>query len=436
MGMTILEAFLQQGSVSTDTRQIKEGDLFFALKGPNFNGNAFAARALEAGASYAVIDEQAYAVPGDARYLLVPDSLKALQQLARDYRRRFDIPILGITGSNGKTTTKELIQAVLATEKRVFATPGNLNNHIGVPLSLLSMPADTQLAVIEMGANQPGDIAELAHIALPTHGIITNIGQAHLERFHSIEGVRKTKGELFDFLRTHGGTAFVNTLDTQVMRAAKGLKQMVTYGRQDSHAWVEVLHSSLQGMQLHLHHRQWPEPLHLESALSGSYNALNILAAACIGVYFGLKPTSIQQGIASYRPTNNRSQLLRRGDYTIWLDAYNANPTSMRAAISHLMQVAGGKKVALILGDMYELGAQSEQAHRELGEFVHSLHPYRLIGIGAHMKQTVAVAGGVASWFPDVETAKDALPGLLKGAEVLLLKGSRGVALEGLLEVL
>ncbi|MEM6348707.1 MAG: UDP-N-acetylmuramoyl-tripeptide--D-alanyl-D-alanine ligase, partial [Bacteroidota bacterium] len=364
----LLDLFFRHRSVNTDTRKVKDGDMFFALKGERFNGNLFAAKALEAGASYAIVDEAEVCVEGDERYLLVENVLLALQNLARAYRRTFSIPFLGITGSNGKTTTKELVFEVLNTQKNTFATKGNFNNHIGVPLTLLSIPEETEIAIIEMGANQPGDIKELAEIAEPTHGLITNIGQAHLERFGSLDGVQKTKGELFDFLRASGGVLFVNLADERVVKAAAYQNSDISFGTKEADHQIELLNHHLNGMRLS-YTRSGAEPLSLDTQLSGEYNAMNILVAAMLGDYFGVPRSEIQKGIYGYKATNNRSEIVKKGDKTILLDAYNANPSSMRAAIQNVFSYPD-KKVLLILGDMLEMGEEEAEIHAELGRFI------------------------------------------------------------------
>ncbi|MEM9986742.1 MAG: UDP-N-acetylmuramoyl-tripeptide--D-alanyl-D-alanine ligase, partial [Bacteroidota bacterium] len=328
---TLLPLFDQSTSVCTDTRKLTRGCIFFALKGPNFNGNIYAAQALEQGARFVVVDEETHFDATDPRYLLVADGLEALQGLATLHRRRFDIPIFGLTGSNGKTTTKEILYAVMQQEKKVHATHGNFNNHIGVPLTLLAMPKDTEFAIIEMGANQPGDIAELAKIAEPTHGLITNVGAAHLEKLGNLAGVQRTKGALFDFVKAQAGVIFVNTADPRVVAAAGQAQHQVTYGSPKSTYWGEILDNQLAGMSLRLHHENGS--VEAQSPLSGAHNAKNIVAAWAVGHHFGLSSAAIQKGISHYRAENNRSQVLHQGPFTIWLDAYNANPSSMRAAI-------------------------------------------------------------------------------------------------------
>ncbi|MEO0468228.1 MAG: UDP-N-acetylmuramoyl-tripeptide--D-alanyl-D-alanine ligase [Bacteroidota bacterium] len=428
----LLELFRQSGRVSTDTRKIQNGDLFFALKGANFNGNLFAAQALEAGASHVVIDDPDVHQPDDKRYILVKDSLRALQELSRAWRRTFDIPIIGITGSNGKTTTKELMYAVLATEKKAYATAGNFNNHIGVPLTLLAMPADTEIAIIEMGANQPGDIAELADIAEPTHGLITNIGRAHLEKLINLEGVRQTKGALFDFVEAHQGYIFLNQADPRLVQTAQSMTSISTYGTPESICHGEVIARRINGMDIRVQHQDWDEALIFSTHLTGDYNAHNILAAISIGVHFGISTTAMQAGIRSYVPTNNRSQLIEKGGKRILLDAYNANPSSMRAAIENIF--SHQKKTGLILGDMLELGEEAESIHAEIGQLVKKCQPLVMIGVGPLMQAAVQEAGPQAHAFDNVASLLPHLGVLLADCEMVLIKGSRGIALERLMD--
>jgi len=340
----LLQLFHQYPSVSTDTRHIQEGQLYFALKGARFNGNKFAAQALVSGAAYAIIDETAYLVEGDPRYVLVPDVLKALQDLAHAYRQEFDVPIIGLTGSNGKTTTKELVYSVLSTERKVHATSGNFNNHIGVPLTLLAMPRDIEMAIIEMGANQPGDIQELAEIADPTIGLITNVGYAHLEKLKGLEGVRETKGALFRHVKGKGGQIFVNVDDPNVVVEAGDHPNQVTYGKEGADFQLKQIEANWKGMQLEIvvGEQAWE----LESSLSGAYNAVNILAATAIGHTLGISESGIKRGIHQYVSQNNRSQHVRKGELSIWLDAYNANPSSMEASIHNIFSMAADKKLA------------------------------------------------------------------------------------------
>jgi UDP-N-acetylmuramoyl-tripeptide--D-alanyl-D-alanine ligase len=426
----IWEAYLQQGHVSTDTRKIQPGVLFFALKGDNFDGNRFAANALDTGAAFAVVDDPSVVVAGDSRYILVPDVLTALQQLGRQQRERFSIPFIGITGSNGKTTTKELVQAVLSTERKAYATTGNLNNHIGVPLTLLAMPSDTEIAVIEMGANKPRDIEELVNIALPTHGIITNIGNAHLEGMGGIEGVQRTKGEMFDFLRQHAGFAFVNEHDPRVAALAAGIPNTVGYGGPASAYRILDLQESDAGQSITLSARG--KTLVVSTQLLGRHNAENAMLAVAVGQHFGISDGAIQQALAGYVPRMNRSQLHRQGDRTYLLDAYNANPSSMEATLQSIA-AQRHNKVALILGDMFELGPTSDALHAGIWKFARQAMPHALvIGIGPHFDGHRPAGDPLMRSYRSVADASDVIAKDLDGYDFVLLKGSRGMALEKL----
>lgn len=431
----LLSLFHKHPSVSTDTRKIRPGDLFFALKGDRFDGNKYAADALEKGAARVIMDNPEYRVQGDERYILVENSLQTLQQLGTAWRREFDIPVIGITGTNGKTTTKELIYAALSQGMKTYATSGNFNNHIGVPLTLLGMPKDIEIAIVEMGANQPGDIRELSEIAEPTHGIITNIGYAHLERFVNIDGVQKTKGELFDFISRTAGTIFLNLSDHRVVAAAKGYEKRVTFGQEGADYHYVMKNNFLNRMQVEIICQNWEEPLEIDARITGSHNCMNILVAVAIADFFGVEREKIRAGIESYVPANNRSQVLERANYKIWLDAYNANPSSMRAAIDNLFSVRKDR-IVLILGDMFEMGENEVSLHRELGEFVNQHTPQMTLAIGPLMKHLADTLTGPARWFESVEDAREEVPALVEGAELVLIKGSRGMALERLVEVI
>lgn len=426
----VIAAFEQCRSVSTDSRKVKPGDIFFALSGENFDGNNFAAKALESGASFAVVDRADVAI--DARYLLVDDVLKTLQDLGRWYRRQFTIPVLGITGTNGKTTTKELVHAVMSTERRVHATAGNLNNHIGVPLTLLSMPVDTEFAIIEMGANKPGDIRELAEIAEPTHGMVTNIGKAHLERFVDIEGVRKTKGEMYDFIRHAGGIAFVNLRDSRVQGVAEGISRRITYGTQDADFHIVEMQNETDHLLLGIEFKSRKETHWFRSNIIGPHNAENVLAAVAIGHTFGVDIANIQRGLREYYPKLNRTELLQGPSYTLLLDAYNANPSSMEATIRGI-QAHSCSKVALVLGDMFELGPDSQAFHQEILTLAQALFPHALlIGVGMDMSKAMQDLGHGQA-FKNVDEASNEIKELLDGMDFVLIKGSRGMALERLL---
>ena len=428
------------GQVSTDSRQPQPGTLFFALNGPTFRGADFAAQALEKGASCAVVDDAALAAADPARYHLAPDPLAALQALARHHRQQFTGPVLAISGSNGKTTTKELITAVLATRYRVLATVGNLNNHIGVPLTLLRLRLDEhELAVVEMGANHRGEIAGYCHYAQPTHGLLTNIGKAHLEGFGGAEGVALGKGELFDYLAAHGGTLLVNTGDPKVQAAAARAVAAApspgpapglgTYP-QAGDAYPAALLSAAPAVALRFGADD-AGGTEVAAQLTGDYNFPNLAAAAAVGLHFGVPPAAIAAALAGYNPTNNRSQLVRtaRGNDLV-LDAYNANPSSMAAALRSFAGRPGARK-AVILGDMFELGPESAAEHRALGELLATLPLDTVLLIGPEM----AAAAGAAARFQHFATKNEAADWLaahpLTG-QAVLLKGSRGMALETL----
>jgi UDP-N-acetylmuramoyl-tripeptide--D-alanyl-D-alanine ligase len=361
----LYKIYLQNPSVQTDTRKLEPGDIFFALKGPSFNGNSFAQNAIEAGAVYAIIDEKEFEIPG--KTILVDDALETLQQLATHHRKQFTIPFIAITGSNGKTTTKELIHAVLSTAYKTATTEGNLNNHIGVPLTILKIKTDTAIAVIEMGANHLKEIESYCKIALPTHGIITNCGKAHLEGFGSEEGVRKAKGELFDHLKnlTHG-FAFVMWDYLYLREMSKGISGIIKYGTKDAHVMGKVLRNEpflqveiLQGLDERI----------ISTQLIGEYNLPNILAAVTVGKFFNVPEMDIKSAIENYTPTNSRSQFIQIGSNKIILDAYNANPSSMKLAIENFASLHAKDKV-LMLGSMAELGADSIKEHQLLLDLI------------------------------------------------------------------
>lgn len=360
--------YLQHPIVTTDSRRCPKGSIFFALKGDNFDGNLFAAKALDAGAAYAVVDNPTVVL--DNRYILVPDVLTALQQLAAEHRRHLSIPIIGITGTNGKTTTKELVATVLSQSYRVTATVGNLNNHIGVPLTLLSITPDTEIAVVEMGANHPGEIADLAAIVRPTAAIITSIGKAHLQGFGSLEGVLNTKRALYDQVIADKGLVFVNTDDTTLSAITSHYSPVISYTtRPDTTADIKTTITPSDSPFLAINwagHR-------INTSLIGSYNAYNIAAAIAIGTNYGIGPDKIATAITEYTPTNSRSQLIKTDNNTIIADAYNANPTSMAAAINSFASIQADNKIA-ILGDMLELGDQSLTLHMQIIDLLTSLH--------------------------------------------------------------
>lgn len=370
--------FRQFPSVQTDTRKLKKDDFFFALKGENFNGNHFAKNAIDIGAAYAVIDEKEYEIPG--KTILVENVLLALQQLARHHRQQFNIPFIAITGSNGKTTTKELIHAVLSTTYKTYTTQGNLNNHIGVPLTILKIKDDAEIAVIEMGANHGGEIASYCSYALPTHGIITNIGKAHLEGFGSIEGVKKAKGELFDFLRGEPHYYAFIMWDYEYLRdMSKGISGIIKYGTvADTHITGHVKPG---GSFLEVEITQGLSPVLLRTRLVGDYNLPNVLAAVTVAKTFKVPEEKIRSAIEEYEPSNSRSQLIGKGSNKIVLDAYNANPSSMKLAIENFARLEAKDKI-LILGAMAELGKDSVREHELIVELIQQSQWKQVVLVG------------------------------------------------------
>jgi UDP-N-acetylmuramoyl-tripeptide--D-alanyl-D-alanine ligase len=416
----LYKIYQQNPSVQTDTRKLQKDDLFFALKGPHFNGNLFAEKALEMGAAFAIIDE----VPSvsNKRLILVENALDTLQQLAKFHRQQLNIPFIAITGSNGKTTSKELIYAVLSSHFKTYTTQGNLNNHIGVPLTILSVQPDAEMAVIEMGANHQKEIESYCSYTLPSHGLITNCGKAHLEGFGGVEGVRKGKGELFDFLRTHKGTAFVYADYDYLLPMSEGIEHKVFYGQSEG---------LIQGTVL------WNNPFlkvaitkglstpTLASQLVGDYNLPNILCAAAIGKFFGVEDEKIATAIAAYSPSNSRSQLMQMGSNQIILDAYNANPTSMKAAIENFAKLDAPQKI-IMLGAMMELGEESMAEHLALVELIREYTWKEVVLVGGDFKN---IAHGF-TYFEDALQAKSWLETQHFKDAYLLIKGSRSFKME------
>ncbi|QHT66319.1 UDP-N-acetylmuramoyl-tripeptide--D-alanyl-D-alanine ligase [Rhodocytophaga rosea] len=420
--------YLNSRSISTDTRKIMPGSLFFALKGERFNGNTFARHAIEAGASYAVVDEAEYAT--DDKYILVENVLQALQQLANYHRRQLTIPFIGITGSNGKTTTKELINAVLSRKYKTYATKGNLNNHIGVPLTILAITNEIEMAIIEMGANKIGDVAELVAICEPTHGLITNIGKAHLEGFGGVEGVKKGKGELYDFLQFRNGVVFVNALNETLesMVRTRYFGEVVQYPRVGDFMACEMLSSSP-----FVTYRSENGDI-VETHLSGVHNFENIAVALCVGKYFEVSAEEANVAVSGYISENNRSQIVHKGTNIIYLDAYNANPTSMQASLEHFMTINTPKKV-VILGDMFELGEESETEHRRIGEVVAKGNFSKVLLCGKRMQAAVE-ANPQSYYFIDKFSLNNWLQeNKIENAHILI-KGSRGMGLETIVDLI
>lgn len=416
-------SFLRSTGACTDTRQLKPGGMFFALKGPNFNANGFAQQALAGGCAFAVVDDPA--VAADDRCLLVPDVLKALQALGTYHRRTFNIPVLAITGSNGKTTTKELVHAVLSTHLPTLATQGNLNNHIGVPLTLLRLEAGHRMAVIEMGANHVGDIHELVTIAEPTHGAITNIGRAHLEGFGGYAGVVRAKTEMYAHLRAHHGTAFVNADDALLMAESEGIER-VTYGTRAGADLAGTLIPA-SGGRLWLHYAGADgQDLEVRTLLVGGYNLPNALMAACVARHFGVPDALIIEALEGYVPSNSRSQFMDTGRNQLVLDAYNANPSSMQAALENFSAMESDRPKRVILGDMLELGNESATEHQQIVDLLARLGLRGWL-VGPDFARTT---GAEVERF---STAQQALDAEAPVNALVLVKGSRGIKLETLL---
>ncbi|HTI60364.1 UDP-N-acetylmuramoyl-tripeptide--D-alanyl-D-alanine ligase [Mucilaginibacter sp.] len=435
----LYQIYLKHPVISTDTRKITPGSLFFALKGDKFDANSFAGQAIAAGAAYAIIDNAAYRL--GEQYILVDDVLTALQDLARHHRRQLTISVIGLTGTNGKTTTKELISAVLSQHFNAYATQGNLNNHIGVPLTILSINSAHEAAVIEMGANHQKEIGLLCTISQPTHGLITNVGKAHLEGFGGVEGVKKGKGELYDYMKATNGITFVNSdsTDLMAMQYARSLKNVVMYGSIDLENLVSgQLTENSPYLSLQWTNNQTGESYDVRSQLTGAYNLDNILAAICIGVYFKLKPEQINAGISGYQPKNNRSQITQTATNTLICDYYNANPSSMFVAIENLGKLTAKRKV-LVLGDMFEMGQESAAEHAAVIRKALDTEVDEVIFIGGEFGSQKAKAGSrkpdTVKFYVTVEQAIAALRDEPIKESTVLIKGSRGMALERLVEL-
>ncbi len=424
----LYDYFMESNRICTDTRQIKPNDLFFALKGPNFDGNVYASEALKKGAAYVVIDNPDY--QKNEKCLLVKDSLKALQELATYHRKQINPTCVAITGSNGKTTTKELVKAVLSKVYKTQATVGNLNNHIGVPLTLLSLEADTKMAVIEMGANHLYEINQLCEIARPDFGLITNIGKAHLEGFGGIKGVAKGKGELFDFLDASGGHSFLNMNDFQVSKIGYFIQKASTYGSGNWYKTDVKLVTANPFLNV-AWHRKSGDVVDIQTQLIGEYNLDNVTAAIAVGAFFRVSPDDIREAIEVYKPVNKRSQIIEKESNTIVLDAYNANPTSMEAALKNFSQMKASRKV-VILGDMLEVGKASKAEHKKILDLAAKMDLAKVVLVGDEMMKANEThrflefknVKGARVWF-DRQKFENTL---------ILLKGSRGIALERIVE--
>lgn len=421
----LYQIYLQYPSVQTDTRKLKPRDLFFALKGPNFNGNSFAQKAIDTGAAYAIIDEKEFSI--NDRTILVDDVPTALQQLAKHHRQQFNIPFIAITGSNGKTTTKELIHVVLSSAFKTYTTEGNLNNHIGVPLTLLKIKDDAEIAVIEMGANHQKEIASYCEVALPTHGLITNCGKAHLEGFGGVEGVRKGKGELYDHLRSNDGTAFIMWDYDYLQEMSKGILHTFTYGTTE----VDVVGEAIESDPfLKVQFKKGFEGL-VTTQLVGSYNLPNVLAAVAVGTYFKVDAQKIKQALENYVPSNSRSQLVAKGSNKIILDAYNANPSSMKLAIENFSKTKADNKV-LVLGAMAELGIESPKEHQNIIEEISKHKWQQVVLVGKNFEDInhpfiqFASSSDAGSWVKEQNFQNT----------YFLIKGSRSTQMEKVMEAL
>jgi UDP-N-acetylmuramoyl-tripeptide--D-alanyl-D-alanine ligase len=423
--------YLAHPDVQTDTRKIKPGQLFFALKGDQFNGNLFAARALEQGAAFCIVDEETGIE--DNRIIRVKDVLDTLQQLAKTHRSQFQIPFIAITGSNGKTTTKELIHAVLSSTFKTYTTEGNLNNHIGIPLTILKIKSDAEIAVIEMGANHQKEIEGYCKYAMPTHGLITNCGKAHLEGFGGVDGVRKGKGELFDFISETKGTAFVFSDYDYLIDMSVSINNRVFYGSNASnldynHSVIGETEEGNRSM-LNIRYATDKEKGVISTHLVGDYNLPNVLAAYCIGSYFGIGDGLIVSAIESYEPSNSRSQLVEKNGNRIILDAYNANPSSMKLAIENFVKMPEVRKI-LMLGGMMELGEETDIEHQKLVDLIGQYEWEQVVLVG---KQFKSFCNGYL-YFEDSEKAAEWYRSCSYEGIAILLKGSRSMKMEKVIE--
>jgi UDP-N-acetylmuramoyl-tripeptide--D-alanyl-D-alanine ligase len=420
----LYEIYQQYPSVQTDTRKLKPGDLFFALKGDQFNGNAFAQQALEKGAAYAIIDEPAFTIPG--KTILVSNVLTTLQQLAKHHREQFTIPFIAITGSNGKTTTKELVHAVLSSHFKTYTTEGNLNNHIGIPLTILKIRRDAEMAVIEMGANHQKEIAGYCTYTLPTHGLITNCGKAHLEGFGGVEGVRKGKGELYDFLRANNGAAFIMWDYDYLRDMSRNISVIFTYGTKDADLTGQTIQSE---PFLEVEITSGSSAGKISTQLVGDYNTPNVLAAVAVGTYFGVPAENIKKAIEQYSPSNSRSQLIEKGSNKIILDAYNANPSSMKLAIENFAKLHAPGKI-LMLGAMAELGEESLEEHKNIISLIQQYNWDAVVLVGGDFLKTdhpflaFSTAAEAGKWLKKQQLEN----------KYFLVKGSRSMQMEKVLD--
>jgi len=420
---TLHQHFLVSSGICTDTRNISENCLFFALKGEKFNGNKFTQTALDKGAYKAIIDEDKFQTKGT---VLVNNVLETLQKLASFHRDYLSIPIIALTGSNGKTTTKELINSVLSQKMNTVATVGNLNNHIGVPLTLLSMDSTTELGIVEMGANHLKEIQLLCNIAKPDYGYITNFGKAHLEGFGNLEGVVKAKTELYTYLKENNKTVFVNTNDDKQLQYSEGITN-ITFGDKEQDCFIELIDASNQVIVFYKNKE-------IKSNLIGLYNFNNIAAAICMGEYFKVSEATIKSAIEGYTPTNNRSQLIQKGSNQVILDAYNANPSSMMAALENFNQAKGELKI-LFLGDMFELGSEAEKEHQNIVDYIERSCFNKAYLIGKNFFKTKVTSDKIGK-FRTFEALQNELKKVNPTHSQILIKASRGMALERILDII
>jgi UDP-N-acetylmuramoyl-tripeptide--D-alanyl-D-alanine ligase len=434
----LYEIYKSYPQVQTDTRQLKKGNLYFALKGPNFNGNEFALQSLEQGAAYAIVDE---AVDTSAdlqeRIIYVKDVLSSLQALAKFHREQFNIPFIAITGSNGKTTTKELVAAVLSSHYTIYTTKGNLNNHIGVPLTLLSIQKDAQFAIIEMGANHLKEIESYCSYTLPTHGLINNCGKAHLEGFGGEEGVRKGKGELYDYLKMHNGTSFINSDLDYLVKMSQGIGTVISYGSNSGQLQAKEFEvvtgqSTNDFLTVEITASSNAAIAHkiIKTQLVGAYNLPNVLAAISIGLAFEVPVEKIITAIENYTPTNSRSQLIEWKNNKVILDAYNANPSSMQLAIENFAKIDAAKKI-LCIGGMRELGKESQAEHQALIEQIKAAHFDKVVLVGKEFES----CQHAFTYFENSTLAKNWLDQENFTNHFFLIKGSRGIQMEKMIGI-
>lgn len=430
----LYQIFLKSDGISTDTRKIQANQLFFALKGENFNGNKFAENALERGTSFAVIDEPEFAF--SEKYILVDNVLETLQKLANFHLHSLNKAVFAITGSNGKTSTKNLIHSIFSHSHTVFSTPGNFNNHIGLPLSVLQIKNE-EFIFLEMGDNAPGEIDFLCKIAEPKYALVTNIGKDHLEGFGDLEGVKITKKELYDFIEMNEGAAFVNESDPNIVEISKNCSKKVTYGLQNSDYSAKTLKSDFGLLEVEILDNQNKHKFVVQSSLTGEHNVENILAASAVALYFGISVDDIQAGIKCYKPQNNRSQIIEKSEKIIYLDAYNANPSSVIPALETLQKLQKDREICIILGEMLELGRFSEKEHRNLAKYVNQFPNLNFIAVGQEMRVCFNEISTKNKVFVEkVDELADKIANLCTSSEIIFIKGSRANHLEKVIDFL